>query len=265
MPYRACVSFDFIGAGTVLNVVTVLVGALIGLAVGQRLPGRIRSVVTDCLGLVTLLIAGLSCVAVVDPEFVRSVGSGAPVLVVLGSVVIGSITGSGLRIEERLAGLAGVIQARVAHSRVGAGATTDHVDARERFVEGWLTTTLLFGVGPLTILGTLSDGLGQGIELLALKSVMDGFAAIAFAASFGIGVLFSAVSVGVIQGLLTVAGVLLGAILPDAHIAALTATGGLLLAGLGIRLLRIRDIPVADMLPALLVAPVLTQLVVLFR
>ena len=79
---------------------------------------------------------------------------------------------------------------------------TDHA-ARERFIEGWLTASLLFCVGPLTILGSLNDGLGRGIDQLALKSVLDGFAAMAFAASFGIGVMFSAVSVLVVQGLLT--------------------------------------------------------------
>ena len=141
----------------------------------------------------------------------------------------------------------------------------DDGSARERFIEGWLTATLLFCVGPLTILGTLSDGLGKGIDQLVLKAVLDGFASIAFASTFGVGVLLSAVSVGVVQGSLTVVGVLLGSIMPEAHIAALTATGGLLLAGIGLRLLRIKDVPVADMLPALVIAPLLTQLVVAFR
>jgi uncharacterized membrane protein YqgA involved in biofilm formation len=137
--------------------------------------------------------------------------------------------------------------------------------ARERFIEGWLTASLLFCVGPLTILGSISDGLGRGIEQLTLKSVLDGFAALAFASTFGIGVLLSALSVGVIQGLLTVVGVLLGSVLPEAHIAALTATGGLMLAGIGLRLLRIREVPVGNMLPALIVAPLLTQLVTALR
>ena len=146
-----------------------------------------------------------------------------------------------------------------------AGAVTDQHAARERFIEGWLTASLLFCVGPLTILGSLSDGLGRGIDQLTLKSVLDGFAAMAFASSFGFGVLMSALSVAVVQGSLTVLGVALGSLLPDAHIAALTATGGLLLVGISLRLLRIREIPVADMLPALIVAPLLTQLVVALR
>ena len=239
------------GLGTVINVVAVVIGALVGMAIGHRLPERTRSVVTDCLGLVTILVAGLSCVSVTDGSLAAAVGPGAPVLIVLGSLIIGSIVGSLLRIEERLAGLAGALQTRVArrtHSADGETSDEEHA-ARERFIEGWLTASLLFCVGPLTILGSISDGLGRGIEQLALKSVLDGFAALAFASTFGIGVLFSALSVAVIQGALTVVGVQLGSVLPDAHIAALTATGGLMLAGIGLRLLRIRDVPVGNMLP----------------
>ncbi len=265
----------FPGLGTVINVATVVVGALLGMWVGHRLPERTRSVVTDCLGLVTLLVAGLSCVSVTDRSLVAAVGTGVPVLIVLGSLLIGSIAGSLLRLEDRLAGLAGVIQSRVSRparsAAVGRGRETSTTAepaqpaARERFIEGWLTASLLFCVGPLTILGSLSDGLGRGIDQLTLKAVLDGFAALAFASSFGVGVLLSAVSVAVVQGLLTLVGVLLGSVLPDAHIAALTATGGLMLAGIAFRLLRIRDVPVGNMLPAVLVAPLLTQLVLVLR
>ena len=255
----------FPGAGTVLNVLTVVLGAGLGMAVGHRLRAHTRDVVTDCLGLVTLLVAGLSAFAVTDASLAAAVGSGAPVLVVLGSLVIGSVTGSLLRIEERLEGLAGSVQGWVSRrSPSGAEGGTDHA-ARERFIEGWLTASLLFCVGPLTILGALNDGLGRGIDQLALKSVLDGFAALAFAASFGVGVLMSAVSVAVVQGLLTLVGVVLGSVVPDAHIAALTATGGLMFVGIALRLLRVREVPVGDMLPALLVAPLLTQLVVWLR
>ena len=257
----------FPGLGTIVNVVTVVVGALLGMAIGHRLPERTRSVVTDCLGLVTLLVAGLSCVSVTDPAFAAAVGSGVPVLIVLGSLVVGGIVGSLLRIEERLAGLAGAIQSRLARrrARVGDSGAAAADDDRERFIEGWLTASLLFCVGPLTILGSLSDGLGRGIDQLTLKSVLDGFAALAFASTFGVGVLMSAVSVAVVQGALTLVGVLLGSVLPDAPIAALTATGGLMLAGIGLRLLRIRDVPVGNMLPAVLVAPVLTAIVAAVR
>ncbi len=259
----ARVSLDFTGLGTVINVLTVIVGSLVGMAVGGRFPEHTRAVVTDALGLTTLLIAGLSALSVTDPALADATGAGAPVLIVLGSLLVGGITGSLLGIERRLEGLAGAVQRRVARSTWGA--RDEGHEARERFIEGWLGASLLFCVGPLTILGSLSDGLGTGIEQLTLKSVLDGFAAMAFASTFGIGVLFSAVSVAVVQGSLTVVGVLLGSVLPDAHIAALTATGGLMLVGIGIRLLRVREVPVGDLLPALLVAPLLTQLVVVLR
>ena len=246
---------DFPGLGTALNVATVVVGSLLGMLVGGRLPEGTRSVVTDVLGLVTLLMAGFSAAAVADSALRDAVGRGG-MLIVLGALLIGGIAGSLLRIEQRLAGLAGGLQARL-HSRGG-------FPEQERFVEGWLGATLLFCVGPLTILGALDDGMGNGIDKLALKSVLDGFAAMAFAASFGIGVLLSAMSVLVIQGGLTLAGVLLGTILTDAQVSALTATGGLMLVGIALRLLEIKHIPVGDLLPALVVAPLLTALVAAF-
>jgi uncharacterized protein len=257
----------FPGLGTVINVAAIVAGSLLGMAVGHRLPDRTRLVVTDCLGLTTLLMAGLSAMKVTDTSLTSAVGTGAPVLIVLGSLLIGSIAGSMLRIEGRLEALAGVIQARLARrpQLVGAVESGQGHEARERFIEGWLSASLLFCVGPLTILGSLSDGLGKGIDQLSLKAVLDGFAAVAFASSFGIGVLLSALSVAVVQGLLTLLGVLLGSMLPDANVAALTATGGLLLVGISLRLLRIREIPVGDLLPALIVAPLLTQLVVMLR
>lgn len=263
----------FPGAGTALNVVTILVGSGLGMVFGHRLSEHTRSVVTDCLGLVVVLMAVVSLLDISSPALVAYVGPGAPVMIVLGAMLIGGIIGSLLRIEQRVESLAGVIQAAVARrtpavaaldtpeDSEAAAAGEEQVSARERFIEGWLTASLLFCVGPLTILGSLNDGLGRGIEELALKSVLDGFASLAFAASFGLGVAFSAVSVLVVQGALTIVGVALGSLVPEAHIATLTVVGGLLLIGIALRLLRIRDIPVGDLLPALAVAPVLTYLV----
>lgn len=270
------------GLGTLINAAAILVGAGLGMAAGNRLPERTKSVVTDCLGLVTILMAALSAAHVTDQAFADGVGSSAPVLIVGGSLLLGGIVGSLLRIEERLARLADRVQGMVSRKRrtgghpQGSDADPDgstvadarsdgQLTPRERFIEGWLTTTLLFCVGPLTILGSLDDGLGRGIDLLAVKSVLDGFAAIAFAASFGVGVLLSAVSVLVIQGSLTAAALLLGEVLSTAQISGLTATGGLMLAGIGLRLLRIKDVPVGDLLPAILIAPLLTSLVAALR
>ena len=247
----------FPGIGTLVNVVTVLVGSSIGVLLGHRLPHRTRDVVTDALGLVTLMIAALSSAAVVDPALESAVGPNAPVLIVLGSLLIGGIAGSLLRIESRLEDLGGWLQGRLARG-------TDS-DERRRFVEGFVTASLVFCVGPLTVIGSLNDGLGNGADELFLKAALDGFASIAFAASMGWGVAASALAVLVVQGSLTVVGAALGAFLPEAHLSALTAAGGLMLVGVAIRLLRIRSLPVGDLLPALVVAPLLTQLVVVVR
>jgi len=247
----------FRGIGTVVNVATVLLGSGIGVLVGHRLAQRTRDVVTDALGLVTLLIAALSAMTVADAAFSDAVGDSAPVLIVLGALLLGGIAGSLLRIEYRLESLGGWLQDRLTRG-------SESVE-RRRFIEGFVAASLLFCVGPLTILGSLSDGLGNGADQLILKAVLDGFASIAFAASLGWGVAASALVVLVVQGSLTVLGAALGSFLPDAHLAAITATGGLLLVGVGLRLLRIKQLPVGDLLPALVVAPVLTQLVVVLR
>lgn len=247
----------FRGFGTALNVATVLIGSGIGVLLGHRLPARTREVVTDALGLVTLLVAGLSAIAVTDAELRTAVGASTPVLIVLGSLLIGGICGSLLRIEDRLEGFGGWLQRRLTSS----GGSRE----RQLFIEGFVSASLLFCVGPLTILGSLSDGLGQGADQLILKATLDGFASIAFAASLGWGVAASALAIAVVQGSLTLAGALLGQLLPDAHLAALTATGGLLLVGVSFRLLQIKQVPVGDLLPALIAAPLLTQLVVALR
>ena len=271
-------SLIFPGLGTVINVSTVIIGALAGMAIGHRFPERTKGVVTDALGLVTILVAGLSAAAVTDAGFRSATGSGAPLLIVLGSLLIGGIIGSLLRIEHHLSSLAGIIQARFGRaepsglSETGTPNGDDDVpdpnsptalSPRERFIEGWLSATLLFCVGPLTILGSINDGLGRGIDQLALKSVLDGFAAMAFASTFGIGVLFSAVSVAVIQGAITLLGMGARRVLRKQH--RVDRHRRTPHCGIGLRLLRIRDVPVGDLLPALLVAPLLTAAVVLFR
>lgn len=240
------------GTGTAVNVATVLVGALIGKLLGNRLPVRTRDLVTDALGLTTLLIAATSALAVLDSDLADRVGSSAPLLIVLGSVVLGGIVGSVLRVEQRIESFGGWLQKRLAGETGSA--------ERQRFIEGFVLSSLIFCTGPLTILGSLNDGLGNGADQLFLKATLDGFAAMAFAAAFGLGVAASAITVVVVQGSLTVVGVLLGDVLPAAELAAITATGGLLLVGVALRLLRIREVPVADLLPALLVAPVLVQI-----
>jgi uncharacterized protein len=245
------------GSGTAVNVLTVLVGTSVGVLAGNRLPTRTRDLVTDALGLVTLLIAGLSAVAVNDPALADKAGSHAALLIVLGALLIGGIIGSLCRLEQRVEGLGGWLQRRLQGESDSA--------ERVRFIEGFVTASLIFCTGPLTILGSLSDGLGNGADQLYLKATLDGFAAIAFAASFGWGVAASALTVLVVQGTITGVGAILGDVLPDAELASITAAGGLMLVGVALRLLRIREIAVADLLPGLIVAPLLVQAVAAFR
>lgn len=255
-----------IGLGTAINVVAILVGSAIGVALGHRLPQRTRDVVTDGVGLVTLLVAALSAASVLDAAVSPEVGA-AGILIVLGSVLLGGILGSLLRIEARLESLGDSLRRRLTRStepvdlEVEGSLADPEPTNGATFVEGFVTASLVFCVGPLAILGSISDGLGLGIDQLALKSVMDGFTAIAFAATLGWGVAASALVVAAYQGTLTVLGALLGSVMSAAQVALLTATGGLLLVGIGLRLLRVRHVPVGDLLPALLVAPVLTALV----
>jgi uncharacterized membrane protein YqgA involved in biofilm formation len=245
----------FPGFGTVVNVATVLLGAGLGLLLGHRLPERTRATVTDALGLVTLLIGALAAIEVTSPDLAAAVGRSAPVLIVLGALLLGGIAGSLLDIERRLNDVGDWLRRRLARN------SSDH----DRFIEGFVTASLVFCVGPLTILGALSDGLGLGADQLLLKATLDGFAAIAFAASLGAGVMASALAVAVIQGSLTLVGVLIGDFLPAAHLDAITACGGLLLIGVALRLLAIRMVPVGNLLPALIVAPLLVQIVAVLR
>jgi uncharacterized membrane protein YqgA involved in biofilm formation len=244
------------GLGTVLNVLAILLGSALGVLIGHRLPERTRRTVTDALGLVTLVIGGMNIVSLTDDDYVAAVGAGGTLLIVLGALVVGGIIGSLLRIEDRLESVGAWLQAKLARGQESS---------RANFVEGFVDASLVFCIGPLAILGALSDGLGRGIDQLALKSTLDGFASLAFAASLGWGVAASALSVAVWQGLLTALSVALGTLLSGALIASITATGGVLLLGVGLRLLRISQIAVGDLLPALLIAPALTALVVLVR
>jgi uncharacterized protein len=252
----------FPGIGTLVNVVAVLAGTGLGVLLGHRLPHRTRDVVTDAIGLVTLLVAATAVMAVQDDDLVQAVGSSAPTLIVLGSLLLGGVAGSLLGIEERLERFGAWLQARLQRrlTREGEGGAD-----RQRFIEGFVTASLVFCVGPLTVLGSLNDGLGNGADQLYLKSALDGFLAIAFAASLGWGVAASVLALVAVQGSLTLLGAGLGDVLPGEHVAALTATGGLMLVGVALRLLRIKQLPVGDLLPALLLAPAITAAVIAFR
>ena len=239
--------------GTIINVFSILIGAGIGVGLGHRLPANISRTLTDALGLVVLVIGGLNLIALTDTSFVAAVSSAGTLLVVLASLVLGSVLGSMLRIEQRLAHFGTWLQLKA--SRGGD---------KEKFIEGFVNASLLFTIGPMAVLGALQDGLGQGFDVLALKSTLDGLTSVAFAAALGWGVAFAAIPVGIWQGLLTLLAASAGALMSDALVASITATGGVLLLGTGLRVLQIRMVSVADMLPALVIAPLITWAVASF-
>jgi uncharacterized membrane protein YqgA involved in biofilm formation len=243
-----------VGLGTIINVLAILVGTAAGVLVGNRLSEKTSRVVTDGLGLVVLVLGGLNVMALLDTELSASAGPGIPLLIVIGAILIGGIIGSALKIEQRLESFGAALQRRFA----GKGTK----DSKEKFITSFVNASLVFTIGPLAILGALSDGLGQGIEQLATKSILDGFASLAFAASLGGGVALSAIPVGIWQGLLTVLAFAVGSVVSAPVVSALTATGGVLLLGVGLRLLQIRQVAVGNMLPALIVAPLLTLLLI---
>ena len=239
----------FIGSGTVINIIAVLIGSTLGVFIAHRLDEKIREVVTDGLGLVTGMIAVLTTAAVTNPSLTQTLGSGRPVLIVLASVVIGGMLGTALQIEERLERAGDRLKAKFSS------------DGSSRFTEGFVAASLLFCVGAMSVLGPITDGLGGGNEILVLKSTLDFFASIAFASVFGWGVAASALTILLFQGSLTLLGYAIGNFMSEVQVLMLTATGGLLLLAISLRLLNLKQIPVGNMLPALVIAPLLTALV----
>jgi uncharacterized protein len=231
--------------GTLINVGTVLLGTLLGTLLGERLPQRIRETVMHSLGLVTLVVGAGQAF-----ELFRAPLSDyrASVVVILGAILVGGIVGEALRIERGLERAGEALKARFGRGQA-------------RFVEGFVVASLVFCVGPLTILGSIQDGLSGDFDLLAIKSLLDGFAAMAFASALGWGVGFSAITVLLYQGALSLgASAVEGAFTP-VTIAALTAAGGILILGIGFRLLELREVRVANLLPALVLAPVAMAIV----
>lgn len=236
--------------GTLLNSFTVLLGSSVGLLIGNRLPARIQESVMTGLGLVTLVVG-----------FSNANETGNIILPLL-SLVIGVIIGELLQLDVRLEHFAGWLQRRVQGTVAESAATTDR---RARFIQGFVTASLVFCVGPLTFVGSIQDGMGldSGFEQLAIKSTLDLFSSMAFAASLGIGVLFSVFTVLSVQGGLAVLGALAGDFMTDPMVNEMTAVGGLILLGLSLVLLDIKKPRMANFLPGLLIAPILVELATL--
>ncbi|MBM3721526.1 MAG: DUF554 domain-containing protein [Actinobacteria bacterium] len=242
----------FVGIGTLINVLAILIGTFLGRLFGNRISLRTRDLLTDVLGAVTLIGAASALTSLFKNELASALPDGFPILIVLGSLILGGLLGSWLRIQDRLNNLGVTLKERFAASENSA--------SNENFVAGFVTASLIFVIGPLAILGSISDGMSTGIDQLLLKSILDFFASIAFAASLGWGVAFSAIPVGIYQALWTVVGFGLGNILNDYQVQAMTATGGVLLLGIAFKLLKIKEIAIGDLLPALALAPLLALL-----
>jgi uncharacterized membrane protein YqgA involved in biofilm formation len=231
--------------GTFINVAAILIGGTIGLLFGSRIPEKFKNTVIAGMGIFTTAM-GLQM-------FLKSENQ----LIVLGALIIGALIGEWIGIEDWLQRLGETLEKRFSQDK--------EEGASSRFVRGFMVSSLLYCIGPIAILGSIQDGLTGDYNLLAVKSTLDGFASIAFASTLGIGVLFSSVIILVYQGGISLLANQLNAIITDPMMAEMTATGGILLMGVGIsNLLEIKKVRVGNFLPALAIAPLIVWILSLF-
>jgi len=225
--------------GTFINALTVVLGGSLGSLLGERLPPRIREIVVQGIGLVVLAV-GMD-MALSSDNF----------LLVLGSILVGGILGEWWQLQRRLDDAGRWLESK---------AERFPFLTRGEFTKGFVMASLVFCAGPMTVLGSIQDGLSGDYTLLAIKSVLDGFSSLAFAAAMGMGVTFAAITVLVVQGTLTLGASLFESLLTEAMITELTATGGVVMLGIGLLMLEVKRIKVANFLPALVMAPLLVAL-----
>ncbi len=232
--------------GTILNTAAVIIGGVLGIRFGKLLKEKSQETIVSGLGLFTIALSiGM---------FLESNNA----LIVLGAILIGGLLGESLKIESRINQLGEKLEARFTN-----GATSG---LKGNFVRGFMTSSVLFCTGPMAILGAIQDGLTGDFQLLAIKSVMDGFAAFALASTLGPGVLFSGLIVFLYQGFFSLLAVQLQSVMTAEMIAELTATGGILLIGLAISsLLEIKVIRVGNYLPSLVISPLIVFLLSIIR
>lgn len=237
--------------GTLINVAAILIGGALGLVFGARFPDRVRQTVLAGMGLFTTILGIQMTFDTQQP------------LIIAGSLLIGSLLGEWWQIEDKLRNLGAWLEERLTRRSV-----TDNLHNEvplnnhgSRFVRGFLTASLVFAIGPIAILGSIQDGLSGDYNLLAIKSILDAFGALAFASSLGVGVLFSSLVILVYQGGISLAANQVQSLLSTAMTDEMTATGGVLLLGLAIsNLLEIKPIRVGNFLPALIVAPIIVAI-----
>lgn len=234
--------------GTLINTISVIIAGIVGTTLGHRLPAKVRETALNSIGLMTILI-GLQMAL-----------EAQNLLVVLGSLIVGGAIGEVLDIEGALEALGRRIERAVERF------TTNGTDAASRsgaFTRAFVTASLVFCVGPMSITGAIQDGLTGDFSILAVKSMLDGFTGLAFASTLGIGVVFAGATVLVYQGAIALAAAWLSALLTDAVRIEMIATGGLLIVGIGLNLLEIKRIRVSNLLPAVFLAPIATGLLAL--
>ncbi len=238
--------------GTLINVATVLLGSTLGLIFGAKLPERVRSTVISGLGLFTAAVGIQMFLDTQNP------------IIVLVALISGGLLGEWGKIETKLSNLGGYLESRFTNSSSEISSDSKN-QGSSHFIRGFLTSSLVFCIGPMTILGSIQDGLTGDYHLLAIKSVLDGFASLAFASSLGIGVIFSALVVLTFQGGISLMAFQAQTFITESMMNEMTAVGGLLLLGLAISsLLEIKPIRVGNFLPALLTAPCLVAILSAF-
>lgn len=241
------------GLGTLINLATVTTGALIGVYVGHRFPERMRRTIMQGLGLATIAVA----VVGFEPLFDSDAGLRRAVIMIA-SVTVAGVIGEALRLEERLESAGERLRLRF----VPREENDDAGDGRHsRFVEGFVIASTVFCAGPMTLLGGIEDGLGISIRLLAIKSTLDGIAAVGFASVYGWGVMASLITIAVFQGAITALAVFIEPVVTSEVIAMLSAIGGVLVFGIALRLLEIKEIRVISLSPALILGPLAAGIV----
>ena len=236
------------GLGTIINLLTVAAGGLLGVFAGHRIPEGTRRTIMQGLGLVTIAVA----VVGFEPLYDEDQGL-TRFVIMIACIIVGGAIGEALRLEARLENAGESLRRRFGSD-----------DSGSNFVEGFVVASTVFCVGPLTILGAVEDGLGMSIRLLAIKSTLDGIAATGFAAVYGWGVLASLLTIVVVQGSFTALAVVVEPVMTEEVLAQLGATGSLLILGIAFRLLDIVRIPIANLLPAIPLAMVVAGIVASF-
>lgn len=222
--------------GTLVNTAAVLVGGIAGTSLGSGLSDRIRETVITGMSLVVVALG------------MKMALETSSILIVLASITLGGITGEILHLQRHLDSLGNFLERKISKYPFLS---------RGKFSQGFVTASLVFCVGPMTILGSIQEGLSGDSSLLMVKSVLDGFTAIAFASVMGMGVAFSALIVLIVQGSLTLGSSLFNQILSQAMISELTATGGVIMLGIAVHMLELKRIRLANFLPALVIAPLI--------